>query len=1037
MRRHWMIAGILGGIAAVLFFFSMAGYAFPGESARLLAVWKGLDASADVVHPVMAVFAKLLGGGNLIAPCCGVVAVVALFLVIRAFVAWCVRGEDVDEKREILSCSAASVASAVFMLSPAVRSAATHLEPRMFEVTLALVSVAISMPFFSVRSLPAGLFPLVLGVMVALGLCESSLAAALLPFYLALVTAVAIRRKRNLYLAGFVFVLVLFVSLSVFANVLGIGFAKCLQRVAHGVSGYRLVPGWVPVFVFATLPFVLSMLASVKSFAEKPSFAMLVFHSAMTLSAILSLATPLSPSSLMEPYGILPVASCMFVASSTGYLAAYWWNLRRSRTGIVMGGALAFVVIVCCGWNLFTFDGTAGEFADRMARKILDDLGDRRWFVSDGTLDDNLMLAASAAGRELHVISLSRDHDGEYLARLSKEVEDAKLGGERNAELRLSLSLGVLPFVQDWFKCDPSVEKTVAVFGAPDLWYAAGITPVPEFVFFGADPAKVPDWDEWKEFDNVLFAPKGWGSYRDRGATNPAERMRLALRRHVGMVANNRGVYLQDQHRDDDAWKMYELVLNSIDHDNICSIFNEVEMIGEKHPSAIAKRRDLERMIKAAVDDQSRRYLLWRLGAYYGYIRNPDIFIRLGHAWAKSGRPGDAIAQIRRAIDFVPSDRQSVLMNMMASLYANENDQKKSRGIYEAVLSRNSNDHDALVGMMRLELLDGNSSKAIEYLQRAADVGGDGTQAKTELALVAMMRGEFVKAGDLLRKVIDADSKNMQAWSLLSAVTIQRIDASKDAKERAKLEQELERSILPSMEKLATNQFDYYLQTTRGFLLLRKGAEKRKEARAAFMNAARSRPDVAAAQDIVLGLDISLDDKAGAEAHARDVLRRNRSAPLANYVMGSLALQKGNDDEAGVYLRRAAEAPQPVALALNDYAELLRRQRKYDEAERYARKAVKTAPGLYVAWETLGSVLMDANRALDEAEAAVRKACDLSKGKNGREADIRMLVSLARVQIRGGERERAKITVRKVMARIDELNDFERKEFEEVRKTMK
>ena len=227
---------------------------------------------------------------------------------------------------------------------------------------------------------------------------------------------------------------------------------------------------------------------------------------------------------------------------------------------------------------------------------------------------------------------------------------------------------------------------------------------------------------------------------------------------------------------------------------------------------------------------------------------------------------------------------------------------------------------------------------------------------------------------------------------------------------------------------------DYYLQATRGFVLLKKGEAKRREARDAFLAASKVRPDVSVTQKIVLGLDISLDDKDGAEAHAKDVLRRNRGEPLANYVMGSLALGRGEMDAALTYLHRAADAQQPVPLALNDIAEALRRKKDYDEAERYARKAVKVAPSLYVAWETLGAILMDRGTGLDEAEACIRKACDLSKAKSGHEADVRMLISLARVQVKRGDKQHARVSINKVQKRIEELSAFERREFEEVKK---
>ena len=1037
MKKNWLLAATFGLIATIVYFCSMAGYAFPGTSAHLMAVWKGLVSDTSVNYPLMAAFARAFGVSNLLAPICGVVAVVTFFHLVAAFVAWRVRDEDLVPIRGRISLIAASAATTVFLLTPAVRQAATHLEPRLFDFTWALLGFGLALPFFRWPKGLAFLYPVLLGALVAFGIFDTALLAVFLPFYLVVVAMVAVKREHKPYLPLFLFALSLVVSLFVASSVLDAELGKTLAGAVKEARGYKSVPGWLFVFAFATLPFVVAIFSSGKAFGEKPGFAQWVFHVALSFVAILAVATPLSPTVLMEQYGILPVATSAFAAAVAGYLVAFWWVNRRAAVGMVVGSILTFILAVTCVWNLFSFDGDIGAFADKVAGRIVDDLGSRRWFVTDGTLDDHVALVAAERGKDIHLISLARDLDKDYLEELGAIVEKEGIGGSKNGTLRLSLALGVLPFVQDWFSSDPTVGKDVAIFGAPDIWFGAGLTPVPEFLFFGADGKIVPDWSAWKEFDAILSAPKGWGSYHDRKVTNPVDRMRFNLRRHMGFVANNRGVYLQDQKRDDEAFEMYERVLNEIDRDNICAIFNEVAMVGQNHPQAKRKKNDLERMLKSAIEDKGRRYLLWSLGTYYGYIRNPDAFIRLGHDWAKSGRPGDALSQIRRAIDFVPSDKKTVLMNMMASLYASDNDQKKSREIYESILKDNANDHDALIGLMRLALMEGDSKKALEYLQLASKSSGEGKRAQLEQAMVAMMKSDLGQAKELIRQAVNMDTNDMQAWSLLASVTMQQIDAVKDASEKAKLMKELENEIIPSMEKHSSGQFDYYLQATKGFVLLRKGGKEREAARDAFAAAAKTRPDIAATQDMVLGLDISLNDRENAEAHAKDVLRRNRKAPLANYVLGSIALGQGKYAEAEAYLRIAAEAPQPVVLALNDLAEVLRRNKNLTEAESYARKATEKAPNLYVAWETLGSVLMDAGRNLDEAEACIRKACELSKDKNGRDVDIRMLVSLARVQIKAGDAMRAKMTIRKVRSRIDELSEFERKEFEEFTKNVK
>ena len=1045
MKKNGILAGAFGIVAAIIYFITMADYAFPGESAHLMACWKGLVTEPTPQYPLMAAFAKALGASNVLAPISGILAVMALFHLVAAFLSWRVKNELDAVQRVRIPLVAALAAATVFVVTPAVRSAATHLEPKLFDFAWAAISFALAIPFFGAVKNLAWLYAMVFGALMALGFCDSAIFLALLPFAFALIARMSLVRGKKPYLAFFLFVLFFVLTFFVALGSFGVDFAEFMKRTNSEVRLFFSLPGWIFIALFATLPFVTAIFSSGSSFRDKTGLVTWLFHSALSFVAILAVATPLSPSSLLKPFGIAPVMTSAFAAALAGYLVAFWWHNRRQVVAMVAGGIFGFILTVTVVWNLFCGMGSDGSFADKVARKILDDLGDRRWLVTDGVLDDHLKLVADEMGREVNIVSLAKDSDEIYLAELADLVRRENVGGSKNASLCMSLSLGVLPFVQDWLAGDPTAAKELAIFGAPDLWYGSGVTPVPEFFFFGGDPARTPDWSVWKEFDVILKAPKGWGSYHDRKIDNPVDRLRFSLRRHLGFVANNRGVYLQDQQKDDEAFAMYELVLNEIDHDNICAIFNEVGMIGQKHPKAMTKKRDLERMLKAAVEDKNRRYLLWRLGTYYGYIRNPDSFIRLGHAWARSGRPGDALSQIRRAIDFVPTDKRSVLLNMMASLYASENDQKKSRKIYESVLKTNARDHDALVGLMRLSLMEGNGKKAMEYLEKAVEVASEGDEKgdkrlTMERAMLAMMKGELKEAKSLVRKMTDADAKDMQAWSLLAAATMQQIDMAKDEKVKQALLKELEGTIVPAMEKQAADQFDYYLQTTKGFLLLRKGAtsENRVAARDAFVAATRSRPDVVATQDLVLGLDISLDDKENAATHAKDVLRRNRNAPLANYVLGSLALGQGKYAEAEAYLRKAADAPQPVTLALNDLAEVLRRNRSFAEAEQYARKAADSAPGLYVAWETLGSVLMELGpEKLDEAEACIRKACQLSKDGNGNEADVRMLVSLARVQIKRNDILHAKVTIRKVRARLSELSDYEKAEFETIAKGVK
>jgi len=1039
MKKHLITAATVAATAAAVYFLSVVSYAFPGESARLQVLWAGLDPAGASSHPLTAFFAGLFGGGNAIAPVAGTIAAVAVFLLVSVYVRGVITSEHAKPHADVLGLVAGAVAAFVFITSPAVHEAASHLEPRLFDAAWAFVTVALLIPYARVPKLAAWAFPALLGAMTAFGFCDSPIFAVLAIVSLFAITSVELQRGSKPYGALTVFAAFFLIVFFIAVDAFDLELTPLLEGSVREFAGYFTVQGWVFVAVFAIVPFLVAFFACPRAFNDRPGIVQWLFHVSMSFFAILAVATPLSPSSLMGKSGVFPVMSCAFAAAFTGYLAAFWWLYRSRPVGMVSGVLLGFVVAFASLWNLFTFDGDRGAFADEVARRVIADMGDRKWLVTDGTLDDHILLVAKAEGHEVNLVALHRDLETKYLEELGKKVVETKIGGEKNGDLALSLSLGVLPFVQDWFAADPTVAKSVAIWGAPDLWYASKMKPVPEFLFFGADKDRKPDWSDWKRFDKLLEAPAGWGSFHWE-SRDPVELLRLSLRRHMGFVANNRGVWLQDEKRDDEAFAMYELVLNEIDPDNVCALFNEVEMAGGKHAKALAKKRDLERRVADIVADKTRRYAIWRLGSYYGYIRNPDMFIRLGFSWARSGRPGDALAQIRRAIDFVPAEKKKTLLNMMAALYASESEQLKSRRIYEAILARDRNNHDALMGMVRINMMDGDEKAAAEYLDRAVKAApADSSRAHIEAAMLAMMNNDIATAKDRLRKVVDADAANLQAWGLLAAVTMQQMDAAKDAATKTKLEKEIRDYMLPEMEKHTNNPYDYYVQSTKAFLLMRQGESRRRDARAAFEAAARARPDLPVAQDIVLGLDISLDDKAAAERHARDVLRRNRNAPLANYVMGSISIGRARYSEAEAFLRRAVNTAKPSVLAINDLAEVLRRTGSLEEAEKFARKAVEVAPEFYLPYETLAVVLLEQDRGLEEAATHIRKAIELSKASKGKgtDPDVRLYITLARIQVKNGDKKGARASLRKVQSKASELTEFERGEFEEIRKSVR
>jgi tetratricopeptide (TPR) repeat protein len=448
-------------------------------------------------------------------------------------------------------------------------------------------------------------------------------------------------------------------------------------------------------------------------------------------------------------------------------------------------------------------------------------------------------------------------------------------------------------------------------------------------------------------------------------------------------------------------------------------------------PCAVGRKKEIAKQLQTIVDDTKRRYALWSLARYYGYIRSAEMFARMGYAWAHSALPGAAIANVQRAQALVPADRQNGLLNMLAQAYATDNNTQKSRELYLKVLAGDADNHDAHMGLMRLALQKGDYAEAMKHLEKAVSTAKSAETAGFDWALLHMMNNDLGKARLSLQKVTDLQPKSLQAWSLLAGVLLQQHDQAKTPAEKKKAMDEIEMVILPKMQSLAETPRDYYLQMTRALVFMRKGAEYRKEARDALVVASSSRPDVAAVGDMILNLDIQLVDAENAEKHARQILRQNRRNKLANYVMGSIRLQRGDLATAETFLRISVADEKPMASAQNDLAETLRRQKKYADAEKVARDAVKNDPKLYVAWETLASILLDQNKNVAEAEECVKKAIDLVKAVSEK-GDLRMLITLARAQLAKGDTVHFNQTARTLNGRRKELSPFDRQALEEL-----
>ena len=109
----------------------------------------------------------------------------------------------------------------------------------------------------------------------------------------------------------------------------------------------------------------------------------------------------------------------------------------------------------------------------------------------------------------------------------------------------------------------------------------------------------------------------------------------------------------------------------------------------------------------------------------------------------------------------------------------------------------------------------------------------------------------------------------------------------------------------------------------------------------------------------------------------RDILSTSPDQPGALHLLGIMAHRRGDQAEACVMLRRAAESPETTALYLLSYAELCCKPVDRAAAVESARRAVALDAALPLGWLCLGALLLEM-RQFDESRGCFERALKLN-----------------------------------------------------------
>ena len=1102
--KDWGVSLILG-VAALALYAIYAFVSVPIGLEDVVMAWMGSSYKSYMPFPAAGWTAGLFGMSKYFNPVIGSLSVVLLFHVVNFFLRECLGFKFSDSIRRTGGRIGGVVACLVFVLTPAVFSAATHPGPAIFDTFIALLSIAVFIPFAKKSGFVSYLVPALSGIFVALGAFEIITLFFLIPLCGVIAWIDFSKKDMRGYFGTGIFLIMFIVAMIFLIAFAHGGFSETFgDFTAYQKSLFKgefRSEYWYLALLFALVPFVISIFACITVCRGEigNSLVGLIFHFIISIVAVIAAVIV---SSVLGYSGYQPSLVSAAVAAMSGYVLVYWWSLTKTshafsssaaKSGNVdfsnkigYAGGMGFALVMSV--SMIVNFAVKADFSDKSSlhsfsqnviesvEKSVQSSEESLWVVSNdpNIIEDCLGLIGLQLGKKINFVAFSQENNSEYLKKLAQTVLDEKLGGEElSKELYQILTQDdgikrqrLLPFVEYWFKNDPDVADKVVVWGVPHLWTNAGVEAVPGLYFFTAktdDDAGLGDWlEEWPRVKDKLDMGENWGSYRfyrNKNGFFISERDKTVgyLRRCVGFMATYQGNYhhekglrylaLNDKQSAekcfDKAFGLYDLVVTEIDADNVAALAN-IDLLAKKtkFSKAVKKEKEIEDIFKTIAKDPNRRYNARDLMLVYGSVCDPDFIRKYANILSLGGQHAQGIAQIRRAIDLLPVEQRSFAeLSMLVPRLEEGSDKEReeARKIYIEQIRRNPTNREANFRLSALEARDGNIEKAVEYLEKGLKGVESNPDYSKQRVQLCLMKNDLDGAEALLKDDIGRNPKDIQAWTLLTHVKLQRADKLKEGPEKRKLMDSIEED-LSSIKALAAGDKDreFMYDSINAFVLMRKtGKEDALKARNSFDKIADSGRGSVHTGDMILTLDMRLDDKVHAEERAQKILDKNPDDSLANYIMGSLYLGREDYSRAERHLRKSVAGKRIALLAYNDLAEVLRRLKKYGDAEKFARKAVEVTPDLYVVHETLGAILLDAGGSDEEAERCIKKACELSKDANGRPSDVRMLISLARVQLKRGEKLDAKDNLRIVQSRADELTASENKEFQELLKGVK
>lgn len=999
MRMNWIdrvIGPVIALVAFGVYWATLSEGAFPGVSSMLVVSHLGLYPQLSPASPLWSLLARGLAavaGGhavqvlNLLSAVCAAGAVWLLFSLMRHGIVFFMDEYQVTAGRRRAASLLAGSAAALFLaFCPPFWGVATRAHTAAFDVLLVLVLARLFVAYAQTGRVAAAV---ALAVLYGLCLAEFATLLVLGPVFGFAMLYVMWKREN---LRGWLPVVLVTVFL---AGMLATYLVAAWMF--HGTPGYairgyqsfwqilrfmwrdqfllvtRSLPrdGWLVILFVTVVPWAAMFAVARRALNDERDWSLYILHAVMTALAIgLALDMPLSPWTMLQGWRRLLVTPYVLAAMVYGYLAAFWLLMPGTRhdsdggpvfgiVRLVIGGGILAGMLGTALWspwpNAKVVDTGAARTINAVADQVVASLEGRTWLVTDGQLDNHLLLSAHRRQIPLHVLNLQAGGSPIYQDYVASLFDDVRL--------KNLATLSLTALLHEWLAPGSEAASSVAVLNDPDLWARHGFHAVPNrMVFFGVedraalDAAALMARNEafWPELEAWLASE---AAAADATAAAGGVRRASWTAAHSAMAANNLGVLMEDLDRSADAERAYR-ASRRLDPDNVSALLNLTAMV------QAGRAQDTDGSVAVALaaleKGLERKYHIWALSRHYGTVRAPEAFAQLGWSWAYSGRPEMAIAQMERASELLPDAQRANMQGVMADLYLMDNRPLESEAIYKDMLLREPGSLPALQGLMRIALMQRDHGKAESYRVQAVASGLDPVQAVLQQALIEIAAKAYEPARERLETLLMDQRQLVRGWVLLAEVGF----ASGN-----------ERLIDTALRRLESIEGRGGLH---GSIIAGRRAFEKQDLPAAaesFEAALALQPGNRRLIETLLRLDLVLGRAESIRRHVKVLLQEDPGHALALYVRGSLQIADGDRVLAEDSLRQSLRRER-LPMAMNDLAWLLTERGAFDEAESLINEALAANEKQPAAWDTKGVILLRTGRT-EAAEEAFGRAIAL------------------------------------------------------------